>query len=468
MNFHSYTVFQRLALDGVRLALFVILSLTATTTAAELQVGAAAVELQGEDSMIIGASILPRYVKGQEGALRAVAVVVRDASGQRVAIVACDVIMMNRDLLDTAADQILKRTGISTSNVLINCTHTHSAPTTCTVHGYVRDEAFSRQVQRAIVDAVVQADERCQKSRPTQMYFRLGQETTVGQNSRLRLPDGTIRWTGKTELTAPATGPFDPDLPVIGFRRDDGTLAALLFGHSTHTIGSLAPNVRSPAFYGMAAQAIERQLGVVTLFLEGASGSTHNLVLKPVEAEQVIRAAVLETWKTAAPLPVNRVGAIKREVTVTVRRFDEAKEEAAVSSYCRKHIPGARAEETIQVFRDMRRKLAGHQGEQRKTWVQAMCIGDVAIVGVPAEYFTVLGVDIKRRSPFKHTIIAELANDWIGYVGDRPAYELGGYQVWMGLHSWTERGTGEYIADEAVKILHALQGRKVVHTSSAR
>jgi hypothetical protein len=40
----------------------------------------------------------------------------------------------------------------------------------------------------------------------------------------------------------------------------------------------------------------------------------------------------------------------------------------------------------------------------------------VAIVGVPAEYFTVLGVDIKRRSPFEHTYIAELANDWIGYL----------------------------------------------------
>jgi hypothetical protein len=44
-------------------------------------------------------------------------------------------------------------------------------------------------------------------------------------------------------------------------------------------------------------------------------------------------------------------------------------------------------------------------------------------------------MDVKRRSPFRYTCVVELANDWIGYVGDRKAYKLGGYQVWMGLHN---------------------------------
>ena len=57
----------------------------------------------------------------------------------------------------------------------------------------------------------------------------------------------------------------------------------------------------------------------------------------------------------------------------------------------------------------------------------------MAVVGVPAEFFTGLGVDLKRRSPIKHTYIAELSNDWIGYLPDREAHELGGYQVWTGI-----------------------------------
>jgi hypothetical protein len=96
------------------------------------------------------------------------------------------------------------------------------------------------------------------------------------------------------------------------------------------------------------------------------------------------------------------------------------------------------------------------QGEQRTTWVQVMCIGDVAIVGVPAEFFTVLGVEIKRRSPFRYTYVTELANDWIGYLPDREAFDYGGYQTWAGLHCIAEPGTGEAMVEQALHMLKEL------------
>jgi len=76
---------------------------------------------------------------------------------------------------------------------------------------------------------------------------------------------------------------------------------------------------------------------------------------------------------------------------------------------------------------------------------------------VPAEFFTVLGQEIKRRSPFRYTYVAELANDWIGYLPDRKAFELGGYQTWTGLHSFTAPGTGEAVVAEALKLLNELK-----------
>ncbi len=108
------------------------------------------------------------------------------------------------------------------------------------------------------------------------------------------------------------------------------------------------------------------------------------------------------------------------------------------------------------VFRDARRDKKPHQGEERETFVQVILIGDVALVGVPAEFFTVLGMNIKQRSPFPDTYVAELANDWIGYLPDREAFQLGGYQTWVGSHNWAEIGTGERMVDEAVEILNAL------------
>jgi hypothetical protein len=85
-----------------------------------------------------------------------------------------------------------------------------------------------------------------------------------------------------------------------------------------------------------------------------------------------------------------------------------------------------------------------------------MRIGDLALVGVPAEFFTKFGLDIKNRSPFRRTYIAELANDWIGYLPDLDAHKLGGYQVWTGYHSFAEPGTGERMVDAVVQLLQEL------------
>ena len=74
----------------------------------------------------------------------------------------------------------------------------------------------------------------------------------------------------------------------------------------------------------------------------------------------------------------------------------------------------------------------------------------------PQDFFTRLGREIKDRSPFRHTFVAELANDWIGYLPDIEAHRLGGYQTWTGLHSYAEPGTGERVVEEVVKMLNEL------------
>jgi hypothetical protein len=435
------------------LALSLFLALSPSLPAAGVRVGAAAVELVADDDMVIGGSILPYKVAGQDGKLRAVAAVIEKPGGGKVAIIACDVLMMNRDLLDPVVEEVGTALGIPPANILINCTHTHHAPSTCTVHGYPRDERFCRRVQKAIVKAATEANAKLKDGDAT-LHFRLGEESSVGQNSRLLLKDDTIFWIGPRDDAVRPTGPFDPDLPVLSFGGADGKPRATLFNHSTHTIGVRKPG-RPPSFYGLAAQELEAELGGTVLFLEGASGSTHNLGVPAAEATLRMKQAVTDALGKATPRKVDRIAAVKREFTFKVRTFDEAAEDAAVAAYCTKRA-GKAADDYIRVFRDQRKVLAPKQGEERKTWVQAVLIGDVALVGVPAEYFTVLGQDIKRRSPFRYTYVAELANDWIGYLPDRKGHALGGYQTWTGLHSYAEPGTGERVADVAVKLLEDL------------
>ncbi|HPP52043.1 MAG TPA: hypothetical protein PK777_03755 [Thermoguttaceae bacterium] len=419
----------------------------------ELRVGAAAVELQADDNMPIAGSIHAWYAKGQEGKLRALAVVLQKADQPPVAIVACDILIMAQDLLSPVFDQIERRCKIPASHVLVHATHTHHAPSTCRVHAYGPDERFCREVQKAIPEAVAAAQARLA---PSRFFYAKGEEKTIGQNSRLLLQDGAIFWIGPRNDVVRPTGPVDPDVPVLVFRSPEDKLQAMLFGHSAHTIGGLKGGVRSPAFYGLAAQSLEEQYGGIVGFLEGASGSTHRLDVSAADAYKRIRQVVEQTMQSAKPTPVDKLAALKKPFTFRYRRFDESAEEKAVTEYCQKRVGGQRAESIAAVFRQMRKELAPLQGKEKTTWLQVLRIGPVAVVGVPGEMFTALGVEIKRRSPFKETVVVELANDWIGYIPDAEGHRLGGYQVWTGLHSYVEPGTGERMVDQAVEMLRSL------------
>lgn len=426
----------------------------AQSALAGVRVGTGAAEFEADDSMIIAGGITAGKASGQEGKLRAVAVVLEKQPFGKLAIVACDILMMKREHLDPVIAEIEKSTRIPAANILINCTHTHHAPSTMVLHGYGLDETFTHQVQRCIVKAVQEANANISREE-CRFYFQLAQENTVGQNSRQLLSDGQIYWVGPRTNFVRATGPFDPELPVFAFRDAEEKWRALIFNHSTHSIGTRKPGVRSPAFYGLAAQELESDLGGTVCFLEGASGSTHNLELKCDEAVDRIKQVVKDALGEATQRPVESIASIKRSFKFRVRKFDDEKEDAAVVRYCRKYV-GNYAEQVIEVFRNMRKHLASQRGRQQETWLQVMRVGDVAIVGVPAELFTQLGLDIKNRSPFRYTYIAELANDWIGYIPNLEGHKLGGYQVWTGYHSYAEPGTGERIVDEAVKMLHEL------------
>jgi neutral ceramidase len=92
--------------------------------------------------------------------------------------------------------------------------------------------------------------------------------------------------------------------------------------------------------------------------------------------------------------------------------------------------------------------------EETRTWVQALRIGDLALVSAPGELFVELGLEIKRRSPFGQTMVLELANDSAGYLPARRAYEEGAYEPEASLFG---PGVGEQIVEAALGLLAGLR-----------
>jgi hypothetical protein len=417
-----------------------------------LRAAAAAVPIptQAEDQ--------PGLPTGQEAELRASAVVLE--AGERLCLVSCDTLTVPADVLATSARQLEVETGIPFTNLLICATHTHHAPCTIDFLGCRRDEAFCRRLQASIIEAAGQA---CRALDEAELLFGESQEASVGSNSRYLLRDGTIAWYAYPwDQVIRPTGPFDPDLPVLALRRPSGEMAGLLLNHSVHNIGALAKGALSPAFCGLAAQELERRHGGVALFLPGAFGSSHNTgefgstpnlhAVSPAECLHRVVAAVEHGLRVAEPVPVTPLAVLKRPFTYRLREFDEAQEEAAVRYWSETYLPD-NPEPNQEVFRAMRTEMAPLQGQQRQTWLQVIRLGEVALVGVPGEMFAALGLELRRRSPFRHTYIVGLANDTIGYLGNREAYDLGGYQLWAGWHSPSAPGTGEAMVEQALAML---------------
>jgi hypothetical protein len=83
--------------------------------------------------------------------------------------------------------------------------------------------------------------------------------------------------------------------------------------------------------------------------------------------------------------------------------------------------------------------------------VQVIALSDeLAIVALPGEIFVELGLALKKASPFKHTIIAELANGSVGYVPNLEAFPQGNYEI---VSARGEVGSGERLVEVALRLL---------------
>ena len=87
--------------------------------------------------------------------------------------------------------------------------------------------------------------------------------------------------------------------------------------------------------------------------------------------------------------------------------------------------------------------------------IQALRLSsELAIVTLPGEVFVELGLAIKRSSPFRNTLVIELANDAPGYIPTRKAFPEGSYET---VNSRVQSGGGEAMVEAALRLLKELR-----------
>jgi len=82
---------------------------------------------------------------------------------------------------------------------------------------------------------------------------------------------------------------------------------------------------------------------------------------------------------------------------------------------------------------------------------------DVALCSMPGEIFVEIGLELKEKSPFAHTMICELANGYFGYIATSKAIEEGGYETRINMSTNMAKETGSQLIENQLKLLNSLK-----------
>jgi hypothetical protein len=270
-------------------------------------------------------------------------------------------------------------------------------------------------------------------------------EDRIAWNRRYRMRDGSVRSNPgycHPDIVAPA-GPIDPEVGVVAFARLDGSLKALLVNYACHQ-DCVGGTELSADYTGYLVNRLrERAPGhPFVLFTNGACGDINHCDFRspiPRKGHEHAR------WMGET---------LAGDVCVALTRL--------------KPVCGA----GVAVASE-RAQLPLREGAD-STWsavdIQALRVGGLGLVGIPAEYFVELQLELRVRSPLQPTFVAELANGWVGYVPTRKAFEENmkyvsaepmkgfdhlGYEVRSALSRGFLPGVGEAMAEAALQALRA-------------
>ncbi len=221
----------------IMMTIAVVISLgvaSAETHGAEWLAGAASVSITPDDPVwMAGYSSRNQPSLGVSQDLHAKALVVQDEAGARVVIVTIDLVGITKPMRSEVERQIKQRFDLEPSSLLMNASHTHSAPEVRIDRMQLeeresvwieRAERYVQETSDKVVSAIGEALNRLKPARLSYTHARCG----FAMNRR-RVTDKGVRGGPNPE------GPVDHIVPVLRVDSIDGkNLRAVVFGYACH------------------------------------------------------------------------------------------------------------------------------------------------------------------------------------------------------------------------------------------
>ena len=438
---------------------------TPTEQSASLLAGCARVKITPPVPIHIAGFFSPRTAETVRDDLFASAVVLGDGKTD-IAIVSCDLVNVDNDLVADAKRMILQECNIPPDKVLVCATHTHAGPylRRRSIPGVVMNEAWRATIPRAIADAVGQA---CKNDFPATL--RYGRTELKGYTViRLyRLKSGLERFgvRGSPEDIVRYSGDPDEELQALSLIDEDGRTRAMIYNFAMHPVlvGHGSCKVLSADWPGEARRALCGMYGedMVPVFLQGCCGDCNFERLSVEQHGRGVAGAVAMAVEREGEMAVERIGAtLEIERIPYYTREQELYEQVA-------RIKAQPEMTSVQEYLVSKFESWPHDGEIADVPIQTLQIGDLAIVALPGEVFSGIGKEIKRYSPAAKTMVVELSNAWVcGYtattdqairnVSTTFAGTSGAYGTIPIVSRWLVADAGRRMTDKAIAQLWEL------------
>jgi hypothetical protein len=186
------------------------------------------------------------------------AVVLQDALGEKVVLIALDVLAIRPEFSAAIRWALSQSLGVSDERILINVSHTHNAPVCRDFCVFPDgDQIPNGEYMRFLKNQVIQAAQAANDSLESVFIYSGTGKTDIGAN----------RHSGLTY--------YDSTVDVLSIRRSDGSTKGTLFFHGCHPVKG-GPLLQISADYPGAARAqLEADLGGTAVFFQGFGGDVN-------------------------------------------------------------------------------------------------------------------------------------------------------------------------------------------------
>ena len=379
---------------------------------------------------------LPSSFTGIYDNIHARAIVVRD-NHETVALVTVDVGGFSDAIAERIQARIERLTGISTQNIMLTATHTHSVP-----FG-IQGEDFEAKIASSVALAL-------ERMQPAKIGY--GEGVSYINVNRNIIDPKTRRWWEGPNYDAPS----DKTVAVVWFESLEGKPIAVYYNYAMHAVISGMFDMVSSDVPGAASSYIENNFDndFVAVWSTGACGDQNPIYYQQTYDLREIRIKEFASRgiDISNKMPSGGSGLNRNDPKVAKLMAQQKQMLLSMGQFL--------GEEVLHVYRGINRKIsnptisvfrkkivcpgrkrldegrAGYAGvyedaEPIELKLGLITIGDIALTSVNGEVFNPISTRLKKESPYANTLMLTLTNGYAksGYIPHDAAFGTYTFEV---------------------------------------